>query len=260
LEITCLSVGHGQCIVLSGPGNEYLLFDAGSITNKSIAQKTLFPYLQHQSIFSLDAIYLSHGDLDHINGVADLVSYIHVKDIYANQMLLQTAQRPSVEKELYDELVCAGYELEYIQNYIGAKGFTIKSIWPSEDVLKEPSISENDKSEVLLIEYANRKILLCGDIERQSQQRLMQLHPDLDVDVLVLPHHGSMNNLDSRFVEHFRPSVVIASGSQRNTASTYHPPKDSGIQSFHTAEDGAVTIKIKADGTLGATGYLKTHN
>jgi competence protein ComEC len=255
--MTCLSVGHGQCVVLSGPNNEHILFDAGSITNKNITHKTIFPYLQHQSIFSLDTIYLSHGDLDHINAVGDLVSYVKVKDIYANQMLLQTAETPSVEKELCDGLVHAGHELANVRNYTGSKGLTLQSIWPNGDIVNDSAVSENDKSEVLLIQYADRRILLCGDIERQAQQHLMGLYPDMTVDVLVLPHHGSTNNLDNRFIEHFGPSVVIASGSQRNAAGTWKPPIDSGIQKFHTANDGAVTIKIKADGTLSAAGFLR---
>jgi competence protein ComEC len=255
LEMTCLSVGHGQCIVLSGPNNEHILFDAGSITNKNISHKTIFPYLQHQSIFSLDTVYLSHGDLDHINAVGDLVSYVNVKTIYANQMLRQMTQTPSVEKELYDGLVLAGHDLANVRNYIGPKGLTIQSLWPNANMLEDTAVSENDKSEVLLIRYADRHILLCGDIEHQAQQQLIELHPDLKVDVLVLPHHGSTNNLASRFVEHLNPSVVIASGSQRNATGAYRPAPDSGIQAFHTATDGAVTIKIKADGTLSAAGY-----
>jgi competence protein ComEC len=260
LEMTCLSVGHGQCIVLSGPGNEHLLFDAGSITNKNIAHKTIFPFLQHQSIFSLEAVYLSHGDLDHINAVGDLAAYVKVKSIYANRIFLETAQTPSVEKELYDGLVRAGYELTGIQDRTGAEALVIESLWPNEDTVKDPAVSENDKSEVLLIHYADRRILLCGDIERQAQQQLVELHPDLKVDVMVLPHHGSTNNLDGRFIDHFRPAVVIASGSQRNAANTYQPPAGSGIQTFHTAKDGAVTIKIKADSTLSAAGFLKSKN
>lgn len=256
LEMTCLSVGHGQCIVLSGPNNEHVLFDAGSITNKNITHKTIFPYLQHQSIFSLDAIYLSHGDLDHMNAVADLASYVKVKNIYANKVLLQTAQKPSVEKELCEHLFETGHTPKPIRRYTGQKGLTIQSIWPSAEVVNNLSVSENDKSEVLLIEYANRKILLCGDIERQSQKQLMELYPDLNIDMLILPHHGSTNNLDNHFIEHLKPSSVIASGSQRNMGNTYHPPAGSCMKVFHTATDGAITIKIKADGTLSATGYL----
>jgi hypothetical protein len=38
--------------------------------------------------------------------------------------------------------------------------------------------------------------------------------------------------------------------------NTYQPAAGSGMQIFHTAKDGAVSIKIKADGTLSAAGYL----
>lgn len=160
LEITCLSVGHGQAIVLSGPNNEHFLFDAGSITNRNVANKTILPFLQHQSIFSLDGIYLSHGDMDHINAVGDIAAGVKVKNICANQVLLNSAQKPSIEKELCQALNQMGQTLKLPAAYSGQKGLSIKSIWPQESILSEAAVSENDRSEVLIIEYAGRKILL----------------------------------------------------------------------------------------------------
>jgi len=258
LEITCLSVGHGQAIVLSAPGNEHFLFDAGSITNRNIANKTILPFLQHQSIFSLDAVCLSHGDMDHINAVGDIATAVKIKNIYANQVLLDSAQKPSIEKEVCKTLSQMDRTVKPFQPYSGQSELTIKSIWPDEAILSEPSISENDKSEALLIEYANRKILLCGDIERIAQNRLIEQNPDLTVDVLILPHHGSTTNLDVRFVESLKPAIVIASCSKRSVTNAYHPLEGSSIEAFYTASDGAVTVKIKADGTLNAKSFLNT--
>ena len=257
LEITCLSVGHGQAIVLSAPGNEHFLFDAGSITNRNIANKTILPFLRHQSIFSLEAVCLSHGDMDHINAVGDVAAAEKIDTIYANQVLLNSAQEPSIENEVCETLALMGQTVGPFQAYSGHGGVTIKSIWPQETILSEPTVSENDKSEVLLIEYAGRKILLCGDIERIAQNRLIKCNPDLTVDVLILPHHGSTTNLDARFVESLKPTIVIASCSKRSISNAYHPPKGASIQAFYTASDGAVTVKIKSDGNLDANGFLK---
>jgi competence protein ComEC len=256
LEITCLSVGHGQAIVLSAPGNEHFLFDAGSITNRNIADKTILPFLQHQSIFSLDTVCLSHGDMDHINAVGDIAAAVKIKNIYANQVLLNSAQKPSIEKEVCQTLTQMGRTIEPFGIYRGQKGLTIKSIWPNEIILSEPSISENDKSEVLLIEYAGRKILLCGDIERTAQKRLIEHNPDLTVDVLILPHHGSTNNLDAGFITALKPDIVIASCSKRSAKNAYHPPEGSSIRAFYTAIDGAVTVKINAGGILSIVSFL----
>jgi competence protein ComEC len=255
-EVTCLSVGHGQAVVLSAPGNEHFLFDAGSITNRDIANKTILPFLRHQNIFSLDAVCLSHGDMDHINAVGDIAAAVKIDAIYANQVLLDSAQEPSIEKEVCQTLSLMGRTVESFQTYSGHKGLTIKSIWPDETILSEPSVTENDKSEVLLIEYAGRKILLCGDIERTAQKRLIKQNPDLTVDVLILPHHGSTTNLDARFVESLKPAVVIASCSKRSVKNAYQPPEGSSTQAFYTASDGAVMVKIKADGTLSTNRFL----
>ena len=111
---------------------------------------------------------------------------------------------------------------------------------------------------LLLIEYAGRKILLCGDIERTAQKRLIDQSPGLTVDVLILPHHGSTTNLDARFVESLKPAVVVASCSKRSVKNAYHPPEDSSIQAFYTAKDGAVTINIKSNGDLCTNRFIST--
>jgi competence protein ComEC len=244
--------------VLSAPGNEHFLFDAGSITNRNIADKTILPFLQHQSIFSLEAVYLSHGDMDHINAVGDIAAAVKINTIYANQVLLDSARKPSIEKEVSEILSQLGRTVKPFQSCIEHKGLTIKSIWPDETILSEPLVSENDKSEVLLIEYEGFKILLCGDIERTAQNRLIEQNPDLTADVLILPHHGSTTNLDARFVQSLKPTVVIASCSKRSVSNAYHPPEGSSTQAFYTASDGAVTVKIKADGALSADRFLST--
>jgi competence protein ComEC len=260
LELTCLSVGHGQAAVLSGPSGQHLLFDAGSITNKDISRKVIQPFLQHKSIFSLEAIYLSHGDMDHINAVAELADSVRVNTLYANQTLLKTAESPSLENQLVMNLSQTIKPITTAPYSNDHRDFNIISIWPTKDVLNNSSISENDTSEVILIKYAGRRILLCGDIERQAQKQLMDLYPNLKADVMVLPHHGSTNNLDTRFVEHFQPSVCIASCSRRNLQNVYRPDENDNTDVFYTAQDGAVTVKIKADGTLSTDGLLKTNN
>ena len=79
LEITCLDVGQGDCIVLeTGEGNDFLI-DCGSTSEKSVGQYTLFPFLKHQGISYLEGIFISHTDQDHISGIAELLTTISEK-------------------------------------------------------------------------------------------------------------------------------------------------------------------------------------
>jgi competence protein ComEC len=169
---------------------------------------------------------------------------------------MDSALEASFEKEVFETLNQMGRTAKPFRTYSGHKGLMIKSIWPDETVLLEPSVSENDMSEVLLIEYAGRKILLCGDIERTGQKLLIAHNPDLTVDVLVLPHHGSTTNLDAHFVESLKPTVVVASCSKRSVKNTYHPPEESSIHAFYTADDGAVKINITANGNLSTNRFI----
>lgn len=257
LEMTCLSVGHGQAIVLSARENEHFLFDAGSNTNRNLARKTILPFLQSRGIFSLDAVYLSHGDMDHINALVDISDAVSIKSIYANQILLESAQTPSIEKDVCQALFQSGQAVKPFQPYRGISNIMVYSAWPKNTVLHDDRLSENDRSEVLLIEYAGRKILLCGDIERTAQQQLLDYHPNLHVDILVLPHHGSTTNLDVCFIESLNPSVVIASCSKKSVENAYQPSSESSIQAFYTGRDGAVSVTIKPDGSFNADSYLR---
>jgi competence protein ComEC len=110
----------------------------------------------------------------------------------------------------------------------------------------------------MLLEYASRKILLCGDIEAHAQNLFCQAYPALNVDVLLLPHHGSTTNLDPQFIERLSPEIIIASCARRNLSNAYRPPADSDAQCFYTPTDGAVTVKIKADGAISAAGFLNS--
>jgi competence protein ComEC len=88
LEVTCLAVGHGQAIFVGMPGGENLLFDAGSLSTKDCGQRVVVPFLRQKGISELDAIFLSHDDIDHINGVPEIVSVCEVGGIYANEGFL----------------------------------------------------------------------------------------------------------------------------------------------------------------------------
>ena len=71
---TFLAVGHGGCVVLETPGGKTLVYDAGAITGPDVTRRHIAPYLWSRGIRRIDELLVSHGDLDHFNGIPALSS------------------------------------------------------------------------------------------------------------------------------------------------------------------------------------------
>ncbi len=255
LKLTCLSVGHGLAVAGRFPGGKTFLFDAGSITRKNPGERIVLPYLLSEGIESLDIAVISHGDLDHYNGLPEVLSSVPTQAVYVNSGFFERADRSRAAAFLktiltQEELLHSSMELP---SSLGA--VRLHRLWPTPSAAEDISLSDNNKSEVLLLEYAGRKVLLCGDIEETAQRAIETLYPELKVDVLLLPHHGSGRNNLPGWIRRLQPSVRLVSCAPQRLSSVL--PLDDPAADFYTPRHGAVTITIKADGTLSAVGYLR---
>lgn len=257
LTLTCLSVGHGLAVVGQLPGGRTFLFDGGSISVKNPGSRILVPYLNYRGIDTLDAVILSHGDLDHYNGLPEVMESIRVKSIYVNPGFLDKALTSSAAGKMKSILQTNGPIGSTADLPPVFGDVQMKPLWPDTLTAVDKSVSDNDKSEVFLIEYAGRSVLLCGDIEDYAQRTLLERYPDLNVDVLLLPHHGSRNNILPLWIRQLNSNIRVVSCARtrlKNVAALNDPGTN-----WYTPVHGAVTITIKADGTLDAVGFLNPH-
>ena len=252
LEITCLAVGHGQAVFVALPGKKNLLFDAGSLNVKNCGQRVVLPFLRQRGISRLDAVILSHDDIDHINGVPEIVSGCKTGGVYANRAFLEEAETLSTAGFLDDCLTREGLELKLLPDQLETGGGAkITLLWPDENSCLDKSISDNDKSQVILIEFAGRKILLCSDIEIFGQEQILLKNRDLEVDVMVMPHHGSTRNLLDGFVKRMGADTSIVSCNRTRFKSAFKPAPSA--RAFYTPINGAVTVKVTPAGKITTT-------
>jgi len=251
LELTCLAVGHGQAVfaAIPGGGND-MLFDAGSITTKDCGRRIIVPFLRQRGIGKINAIFLSHDDIDHINGVPEIVSQCKVQNIYANPAMIQKTDNPSTTAAfLSDWLKNRGRQLNPQPDKIQTSRATITSLWPTTQTCRDDSLGDNDKSQVTLIEFAGRKILLCSDIQRLAQRQILKTYPNLKADVMVIPHHGSTRHLADGFIEKIGADILIVScGYKGYTTMAIRPKANS--KTFYTAANGAITVTIDNVGEI----------
>ncbi len=254
--LTCLDVGHGQAILAQLPGKANVLFDAGSLYGNDIGTRIVSPYLDYIGIRKIDALIVSHNDIDHINGIPEVVENCDVRSVYANNVFFDRKDVWGTAEFLNDWLTGNGLEIKRIKAELNlSASVSMKMLWPDEQLYNIKDLSDNDRSLVSLIEFAGVRILLCSDIEEYAQRELLRLGPDLKADIVIVPHHGSASTLDAEFLKHLDADVLICSCGQRqyermglDTESVIYTPFEN--RPLCTSEDGAVTVFVDKNGMI----------
>jgi len=251
LTVTVLDVGHGQAILAQMPGKENILFDAGSFYKSDIGRKIIVPFLRYSGISKIDSIVISHNDTDHINGIPEIVKASEVDSVYANDAFFSGMDKWDTASFLRESLAQKGINVQQLGKNLNINSDAkIKIFWPNEDVEQNRSLSDNDKSLVILIEFADRKVLLCSDIENFAQKALMQLYPNLKADVVVVPHHGSATTLEDNFLENLDAKLLICSCNKTQYKRLANTNFAQQSNTYFTSRDEALVIRIDKDRTI----------
>jgi len=260
LVINCLDVGHGQAILAQLPGKANVLFDAGSLHKSDIGRRVIAPFLDYKGINKIDAIIISHNDVDHINGIPEIVEHCQVRGVYANEAFLMAMETETwgTAKFLNSWLSENGPGIKSADKNLNIEGKAkIKILWPTEQIYQDKTLGDNDKSVVSLIEFGGsaqhafrRKILLCSDIEKFAQRKFLELYPDLKADVIVAPHHSSVRSLEPGFIEKLKADILICSCGRVQYERLLTIKRKDHAKPFYTAGDGTITIRVNKDGEI----------
>ena len=105
----------------------------------------------------------------------------------------------------------------------------------------------NDESLVMKLAYGNTSVLLEGDAERKSEERIIQEHPE--ADLLKVAHHGSATSTIPQLLATVHPRFALISVGERNSYG--HPRMnvlarlaEAHVQTYRTDLDGAVTFYL----------------
>lgn len=257
LNMTCLDVGHGQAIVVQLPGAGNVLFDAGSMYQPDIGSRIVVPFMDYMGLDRLHAIVISHGDIDHINGVPEIVDRRRVDHVYASDAFFARVDANSPPGILAEYLSRRGHAIEQMPTLLDDAKAKMEVLWPAGVSLEQERLSDNDRSLVTRIQYGTISILLCSDIEEFAQQRIALQYPDLTATVVVAPHHGSKATRDEAFLPHLRPEIVIVSCRLRRDPAS--PPIIVSLKPkyFLTAENGAITVCVESEGVVETAPYFR---
>jgi competence protein ComEC len=248
LRCTFLSVGHGAAVVLQLPEGGTVLYDAGSLGSPAVATQSIAGYLWSEGIWRLEAVVVSHADVDHFNALPELLEKFHVERVYVSPVM-RLSEAEAVQL-LIDAVEASGAELCEVSSgeWIPADSACQLSVLhpPRQGVAG----SDNANSIVLAVEYLGRRILLTGDLESPGMEQLTS-QSGYDCDVLLAPHHGSPRSDPPGFAAWSRPEwVVISGGHGRDHGPVQFAYGSQGACVLHTAYDGAVQASIDRRGVV----------
>jgi competence protein ComEC len=248
LRVTFLAVGHGGCTVIETSDGRTLLYDAGSLGGPDVGRRQIAPYLWSRGVRRIDEVFLSHADLDHFNGLDQLLERFAVgrvsrtptfaeKDNRAVQYTLAAIADRGVPVRILksgDRLTAGDVELEVLH--------------PPEEGVEG---NENARSLVLLVRHAGHTVLLTGDLEGNGLRRVLAT-PAPPVDVMMAPHHGSKVANTPELAAWARPRVVVSCAGPP-VGKLAEPYSATGARYLSTWNEGAVTVHSHRSGLVVET-------
>jgi beta-lactamase superfamily II metal-dependent hydrolase len=288
LQVHVLDVGpqQGDSILIISPGGKSVLVDAGD-RGKG---KVVLDALKRYNVQSLDYFIATHPHPDHIGGAAEVLKGIKVGTVIDNGVDLSTpvptpapgkqtgkgaankATTPGPKTKVrtvtsfFDEYKNAITETgaqhekaELLKKYDLGGGVRLTVLGPSEpfftaDKMKAGGNDTNANSIVLRLDYGDFSMLLMGDAEAQTEQRMLGKDIDLKAKVLKVAHHGSKYATSQDFVNRVTPEAAIISDGAWNRYG--HPAqavlerlKLAGAKMYRTDLQSEITITSRGKGT-----------
>ena len=252
LAITVLDVGQGDCIHIRNDSGKHYLIDGGSTSKREVENYQITPYLKSQGAERLAAVFVTHADADHCNGILQLLAEANYGGVKIDYLILPDIGADS-RKENYLELQKTaeeqGIPIKYMSRgeYITDGSLRITCLHPLKGYAAE---DVNGASLVLQLVYGKFRGLFAGDVEGEGEtvlEEYIRKRDDRDVTYLKVAHHGSRNSTKEELLQIIKPEMAVISCASGNAYG--HPHKEAlerlracGCKVYVTKDSGAVTV------------------
>jgi competence protein ComEC len=273
-EISALYVGQGQCIVMHGNKIPTVIYDCGSTDVKEIGKYTVVPFLKYCGISSVDTVFLSHLDTDHVSGLIEILnmkaSGVKIKRIVIPKgrsqqssenysLLLEAASVrgvPVYEMDRNDTVQWKRLTAECLSPCDGGEryadmneGSLVLSMVYDKGKDRQRSINKNLLSEESK-PAKDFRVLLTGDISCAVEDELAG-NLTGKYDWLQIAHHGSRSAANEEFIKTVSPYIAVISAGIDNRYGHPHEEtmdilkKHSDMITYITAEGGEIDCRVE---------------
>ena len=242
--LVACDVGQGDALVVrAGPGS-------GVVVDAGPDDQAVAGCLDRLGVEEVPLLVLTHFHADHVDGIEGVFEGRRVQTVETTTM----QDPPGGVDEVRAAAQHAGV-VPQVASYGAAVRYgdaSLQVLWPPPHSLTRgpgDGSTANDASVVLLAEVAGLRLLLSGDIEPDAQAALSRMVPDLDVDVLKMPHHGSRYQDEAWLVSLDAEVVLVSVGAGNDyghpAASALAPLEAAGADVGRTDLDGDLAVVVE---------------
>ena len=272
VEFHAVSVGQGDSMLIFGRDTPVILIDGGATDIKNIGKYRLIPCLKAYGIASIDYVFISHFDADHVNGIIELLEDencgISIKRLIISSAvpLMEEMKKnenylkflKAASKRIPVLLMDAGDTIETGEVCITALAPDTKG-----EQYRNRDLNDNSLVLHLLSKKTGITALFTGDMSAEVEKGLIdELGRGKEslkvlnepVTILKVAHHGSRTGSSEEFTDLLSPEISTISCGRDNSYG--HPHKEAlqslskveGNHIFITAECGEIIIKADENG------------
>jgi competence protein ComEC len=249
LQVHILDVGpvEGDSILIIAPGGKSVLIDAGDAGKG----KVVLDALKRYKVERLDYFIATHPHPDHLGGADEVLNAIKVGTVIDNGVDLSTPETaatprakgskakaaptpPPPKKKtktvngFFDEYAAAlkqnGAQHEKAQpgkKYDLGGGAILTVLGPTEpfftkEQMKAGGNETNANSIVVRLDFGDFSMLLMGDAEAQTEERMLARDVNLKATVIKVAHHGSKYATTEALIKRVSPEAAIISDGAWN--------------------------------------------
>jgi competence protein ComEC len=216
LRVSFVDVGQGDAAVIDLPDGQLVMVDTGQ-GGRHPAVRELRGLLAARRRSRIDVLVVTHGHPDHYGGLRDLLDEVSIGEIWLNGQLL-TEERDGAMAALAASAMARGTRLRFAPELCGHHpyfgGAELEVIWPCPRY--DPALGLNDNSIALRLSLGRRSFIFTGDLELDSERRLVASGRIKSSDVLKVAHHGSRTSTSPSFLAAVRPSLAVISSGAGN--------------------------------------------
>lgn len=211
LEVHFIDIGQGDATLIVYE-DFHILIDGGNNGSESM----LLDYLEQNGVDDLEIVVATHPDADHIGGLPEVL------EKYPVDLIIDSGEAHSSQTyKAYLNQVEAQKEAGAL--YLEDDDL---SFYLSDDIIFEiietgdDNGDRNNNSVVAKLSYGEIDFLLTGDMESQTEQKILSRH--LEAEILKAGHHGSKTSSSISFLDEVQPEVVIISAGKNNSYGHPH--------------------------------------
>lgn len=211
LKLTMLDVGQGLSMLIEAPGGKRMLFDGGGLafSDFDIGRAVVVPFLSTKRIGTIDIMVVSHPHPDHFRGLITTLETVRVKELWAITPTVWS-QNTGDYLQLLDRAKEKEIPIHFLNDRSPPQALGPVDVHILNPPARIPSNwNLNDQSLALRMDYGDRSILLCADMEAKAEKRLLTLNRPLQAELVQAGHHGSASSSLPEFVKRTHANYVF---------------------------------------------------